>query len=253
MAAIFAFKTHERRAFIISVAAHALLFLLLILFAGRNLGNPLEVRLVIERENTTLQKLETPEEEEEETPKQKRRRETRKESSSQARPSRDKNAKSEKSAPATPSDPWSSYERQMHKRDKSAASSSAPTSKQTAWGNEKTGKTAKHGENEAVVVPKGTTGTSTRWKKGASRRLVSLPTIDYPESVRKKSGQGRVELLIEVGPDGRVEEIEVLKSSGYAKLDINAKNAYRNAVFSPSPSGESATGIVIVTFRMRDN
>jgi TonB family protein len=47
--------------------------------------------------------------------------------------------------------------------------------------------------------------------------------------------------------------VEILKSSGYTRLDLNARNAYRRAVFSPSASGESATGIVTVTFRMKDN
>jgi TonB family protein len=251
MPAIFSLKPHERRAFLISVTAHAVLFLLLILFASRNLGNPLEVKLVIERSDTPNRLEEREEETEEEVP-QKNRKQKRSQSSSSAASRQQKGSKANTNAPATPSDPWSAYEQKMHTRKSSETNTTRPQSKSTSWGNESTGKTGKRGENEAVVVPKGDTGTSTRWKKGAARRLITLPSIDYPESVRKKSGQGRVELLIEVGPDGRVEEIEVIKSSGYAKLDINAKNAYRNAVFSPSPSGERATGVVIVTFRMRD-
>ena len=250
--ALFAFKSHERRAFVISVAAHAVLFLLLILFAGKNLSNTLEIKLVIERNEAPTRLEEIEEETEIESPRKSRRQNQRK--SAAAKPTRsEKSSKTNSNAPATPADPWSDYERKMHARNNNENSSTRPKSTNTSWGSEKTGRTQKQGENESVVVPEGSTGTSTRWKKGAARRLVSLPTIDYPESVRKKSGQGRVELLIEVGPDGRVEEIEVLKSSGYAKLDINAKNAYRNAVFSPSPSGESATGVVVVTFRMRDN
>ncbi|HRP70298.1 MAG TPA: TonB family protein, partial [Turneriella sp.] len=111
----------------------------------------------------------------------------------------------------------------------------------------------KQGADEAVTIPRGNTASTTRWKKGGARRLVSLPTIDYPASIRKRSGQGSVELLLVVGATGRVESVEVIKSSGYSKLDINAKNAYRNAVFSASPSGEKASGVVVVTFRMRDN
>lgn len=268
MAASFTFKPHEHRAlprrtlprrvlphrtltsraFAVSFAAHALLFLLLVLFAGRNLGNPLEVRLVIESD---LQRLEAPEtEEEEEAPAQRSRRRS-SPGSAKRKPGRGSTATTD--APSGPVDPWSDYERKMHRRGRDHTERSNAASTQTAWGNERTGKTSKRGENETAAVPPGSTGSSTRWKKGAARRLVSLPAIDYPESIRKKSGQGRVELMIEVGPDGRVEEIEVVKSSGYPRLDMNAKMAYRNAVFSPSASGESATGIVVVTFRMRDN
>lgn len=252
MPAPFPFKPHERRALILSIGAHVLLFLLLILFGRNTLDRTLEVKLVVERDEAPI-RIEEPEEETEEiTPSKNRKQKSSKSASS--KPTRpNKGSKTNSNAPSTPSDPWSDYERKMHTRKSSDNShTTQPQSTNTSWGSEKTGKTGKRGEHENVVVPKGSTGTSTRWKKGAARRLISLPSIDYPESVRKKSGQGRVELLIEVGPDGRVEEIEVLKSSGYAKLDINAKNAYRNAVFSPSPSGERATGVVVVTFRMRD-
>jgi periplasmic protein TonB len=250
MAASFTFKPHEnrtlpRRAFAISFAAHALLLLLLVLFAGRNLGNPLEVRLVIE---TDLQRLEVPEEEEIPASREKRRSSR---GSAKRKPGRGSNATTDR--PSGPVDPWSDYERKMHRSGRDHAERPNPASAQTAWGTERTGKASKRGENETAVAPPGSTGSSTRWKKGAARRLVSLPAIDYPESIRKKSGQGRVELMIEVGPDGRVEEIEVIRSSGYPRLDMNARNAYRNAVFSPSASGESATGVVVVTFRMRDN
>ena len=142
----------------------------------------------------------------------------------------------------------------MHSRNSSsqhmaqASGNSGPK-----WGSEKTGRSNKQGEKENVAIPKGDSKARTRWRKGAARRLLTIPAIEYPESVRKKSGQGQVELQIEVNAQGRVEEVEIIKSSGYTRLDINARNAYRSAVFSPSPSGESATGIVVVTFRMRDN
>ena len=158
------------------------------------------------------------------------------------------------SRPGAPEDQWSRYERQMHSRQ-STSQHTAQAAGNTGpkWGSEKTGRRGKQGEKENVAVPKGNSKTSTRWRKGAARRLLTMPAIEYPESVRKKSGQGQVELQIEVNAQGRVEEVEIVKSSGYTRLDVNARNAYSSAVFSPSPSGESATGIVVVTFRMRDN
>lgn len=237
------------RALAISLAAHALLFLLFWLAGSDNLSRTLSVSLLIESEP---QQLEIPDEETREISPQNKMRRRKKQSAGNAGQAR-KGAKSNSSAPATPDNPWGSYERDMFRRKSGDTTGRAGTKTQgTNWGNEKTGKTTKQGTQENVVIPPGDSKSATRWKKGASRRLVSLPAIDYPESIRKKSGQGQVELRIEVGADGRVEEVEILKSSGFTRLDINARNAYRSAIFSPSVSGDHATGVVVVTFRVRD-
>jgi TonB family protein len=244
----------ERRAFIISLAAHALLFLLMYLAIRNNLQDTLQVRLVVEMDSRP-QKIEIPEENPTEIERPNRRHKDRtREAAKSSRKSATGAKHNQNAESATPEDPWSRYEQRMQAR-KSSTNENRSTAhgESTRWGKEKLGKTGKEGLHEAVVVPRGSSSSNTRWKKGAARRLLSLPAIDYPESIRKKSGQGQVELRIEVNGQGQVASIEIVKSSGHTRLDMNARNAYRNAVFSPSPSGESATGVVVVTFRMRDN
>lgn len=239
-----------RRAFAISLVIHALLFLILWLWSRNALDRTLSVSLILDSEP---QKLEIPEEEESEISPRGNSRRRKNQSAPGKAGGTKKGARNNSNAPATPENPWSSYERDMHRRKSANTTGQAQAKAQgPAWGNEKLPKSSKQGTQENVTVPPGDSKSSTRWKKGAARRLVSLPAIDYPESIRKKSGQGQVELKVEVGADGRVEEVEILKSSGFTRLDINARNAYRNAVFSPSASGDSATGIIVVTFRVRE-
>lgn len=242
----------ERRAFLVSLVLHALLFLLIVLFADLKLTSTLSVTIL----SDTPQKIqELPDEPEQEITRPSR---SKGKTGKQQRPaagaagSKRKGKNNAENPPAL-SDPWSQYEQQMHSRKSGGTQSgSASRTEGTKWGNEKIGTGEKRGESEKVNIPKGDSSTATRWRKGAARRLLSMPPIEYPESVRKKSGQGKVELLLEVDAQGRVESVEILKSSGSTRLDISARNAYRNAVFSPSASGETATGVIIVTFKMRD-
>lgn len=251
MAATRTIKHPERRAFAISVAAHIFLFLLLLAFAGTE-DKTMRVSIVVETERP--ERAQIIEEEQEELTTERRKRPKEKSAGKKRQQSSQKASAGTSPQPGAPEDQWSRYERQMHSR-KSNSQHTAQASGNSGpkWGSEKTGRSSKQGEKENVAIPKGDSKTSTRWRKGSARRLLTMPAIEYPESVRKKSGQGQVELQIEVNAQGRVEEVEIIKSSGYTRLDINARNAYRSAVFSPSPSGESATGIVVVTFRMRDN
>lgn len=246
-------KKPEYRAFLVSLAAHALLLLLVVLVADRSLGRTLEVSIVLENEPTHEIEPDEPEKEEIRPESNRRRRAGPKNSAHHAANATGGRSAS-RSENRTLSDPWSNYEREMFSR-KAANADRGERQKAagTSWGSEKTGRTTKQGESETVVVPRGDSTSATKWRKGSARRLISLPAIEYPESVRKKSGQGVVELLIEVDERGHVENVEIVKSSGITRLDLNARNAYRRAVFSPSASGENATGVVVVTFRMRDN
>lgn len=247
MATTYTQQKMEYRAFAVSLAVHALLFLLIYVVAGKSIPSLLEVSIVVEREQI---QPEQPEETLRPQPKKNRR---------NLRTAREKSqAKSGRQAQRdnhTLQDPWSSYEQRMfaQNRTNSGTNKGRTTAESTRWGSEKTARQEKSAPGEEIAVPAGQSNSSTRWRKGAARRLLSLPAIDYPESVRRKSGQGSVDLLIEVDAQGQVESVEVLKSSGFTRLDLNARNAYRRAVFSASASGESATGVVTVTFRMTDN
>ena len=151
--------------------------------------------------------------------------------------------------------PWEEYERTLHTTNQKVSNSQARiNSKNTSWGNEKLHTSEKAGQIESIQIPKGKVNASAlRWIQGGQRKLVNIGKIDYPEALRKKTtAQGQVELLIVVDPEGRVQEIEIVKSSGTTRLDLNARNAYRNALFSPSSSGEYAKAIITVTFKLKE-
>jgi len=250
MAATYSIRRYEYRAFTISLVIHALLLLLIYLVARRNMSALLEVRLVVETERAEPERLQIPEEDLRPQPKQRKRKLRAAREKAQEKSNRQSQRDSR-----TLNDPWSNYEQRMfaQNRTRSGAERGSQTAEAARWGSEKISRTEKRGESEEVIIPAGRSESSTRWRKGAARRLLSLPPIEYPESVRRKSGQGTVELLIEVDERGHVENVEIVKSSGITRLDLSARNAYRRAVFSPSAAGESATGIVTVTFRLRDN
>lgn len=244
----------ERRAFALSLALHALLFLLIALFADLRFNETLSVKIVTDAPQRLQEVIEDePQEELTRPSRTSGKKATKRKDAADSTGSKRKGKTTSQSDTHTLADPWSQYEQKMHSRAGrgNEAGSNART-EATKWGTEKTGRSDKRGESENVVIPKGDSSAATRWRKGAARRLISMPAIEYPESVRKKSGQGKVELLLEVDAQGRVESVEILKSSGITRLDISARNAYRNAIFSPSPSGETATGVIVVTFKMRD-
>jgi TonB family protein len=78
--------------------------------------------------------------------------------------------------------------------------------------------------------------SSILWKEGSNRKIISLPEIEYPLLYRKKGIQGKVLLAIEVNGAGNIVSIDILRSSGYPKLDIVARKAISKAVFNEKPS-----------------
>ncbi len=57
----------------------------------------------------------------------------------------------------------------------------------------------------------------------------------YPEIAKKRQIEGRVIVGFIINKDGRVEQTNILKSSGHAFLDQSALNAIKNAVPFPMP------------------
>ena len=80
------------------------------------------------------------------------------------------------------------------------------------------------------------TGTGTGTGRGPTRgpRIVVGERPDYPENARAKGWEGTVRLQILVNTDGRVEEVRIVASSGYAELDQTAQRAVRSWRFSPA-------------------
>src|SRR5690606_13047236 len=76
---------------------------------------------------------------------------------------------------------------------------------------------------------------------------VQLPSTDanyaqscspqYPSMSRRLGEQGRVIVKVVVGTDGRPQQVDVRKSSGYDRLDTAAADAMRRCRFSPGRVG----------------
>lgn len=75
-------------------------------------------------------------------------------------------------------------------------------------------------------------GTGTGPTRGP--RVVDGTKPEYPDHARSKGWEGTVKLQILVSTAGRVEEVRVIGSSGYAELDQAAQRAIRSWLFSPA-------------------
>lgn len=64
------------------------------------------------------------------------------------------------------------------------------------------------------------------------------PAPVYPQMSRRLRETGTVGMRVLVGPDGRPQEIQVQKSSGYSRLDEAARTAIRKWTFVPSRRGD---------------
>ncbi|WP_409524084.1 energy transducer TonB [Nitrincola sp. MINF-07-Sa-05] len=51
------------------------------------------------------------------------------------------------------------------------------------------------------------------------RRIESIGNLNYPDEARRNNQHGSLRLLVSIQPDGSVQNIEVLQSSGYQVLD----------------------------------
>jgi protein TonB len=54
------------------------------------------------------------------------------------------------------------------------------------------------------------------------RRVETVGNLNYPEQARNRGLQGKLRLLVALRPDGSVENIEILRSSGHRELDEGA-------------------------------
>jgi protein TonB len=59
----------------------------------------------------------------------------------------------------------------------------------------------------------------------------------YPEAARREGIQGTVDLRFRIGPDGSVEALEILRSSGSRVLDEASKHTILRAAPYPRVSG----------------
>lgn len=68
------------------------------------------------------------------------------------------------------------------------------------------------------------------------QRIETLGNLNYPEEARRKAIHGSLRMLVTLRPDGSVQEVDILKSSGHAMLDDAAIRIVQLAApFQPFP------------------
>ncbi|MDF1615058.1 energy transducer TonB [Desulfurivibrio dismutans] len=73
--------------------------------------------------------------------------------------------------------------------------------------------------------------------------------IVYPRLARRMGWEGKVVISFVVLEDGRVEDVEVVESSGFSLLDENAVQTIKNTAPFPSPPARAIL-VVPVTYRL---
>ncbi len=71
---------------------------------------------------------------------------------------------------------------------------------------------------------------------------IQAPQADYPAMAKRMGEEGRVVMQVLVNDKGRAERVEIIKSSGFNRLDESAKMALMRAIFKPYiEDGKSVT------------
>lgn len=84
---------------------------------------------------------------------------------------------------------------------------------------------------------------------------VSLPRPPYPVASRRLGEEGTVTLAFLVGPDGRVDNITVMESSGYYRLDRAARASLSSVRFAPATEygvPVAMSRMMAFSFRLKD-
>lgn len=82
------------------------------------------------------------------------------------------------------------------------------------------------------------------------RKIEMVGNLNYPEEARRGQLYGQLRLLVAIMPDGSVQEVSVLKSSGYRVLDDAAVRIVRLAApFQPFPQQMQKTTDVLEIIR----
>jgi protein TonB len=79
------------------------------------------------------------------------------------------------------------------------------------------------------------------------------PQPRYPQASMRRGEQGRVMLRVFVTPEGRVERVEIITSSGYPRLDHAAEEEVQRWKFTPARQGDkpvAASVSVPIDFRI---
>jgi periplasmic protein TonB len=88
-------------------------------------------------------------------------------------------------------------------------------------------------ERAAPVVPDAPPVTKAEPVKTMARLLKGCRLPQYPKRSEEKGEEGTVVLRFLVGTDGRVQSAQLVKSSGFERLDNAARDAFMQCTFSP--------------------
>ncbi len=109
---------------------------------------------------------------------------------------------------------------------------------------------------EATVAPIATAPTSPIEDIGGETRQLAYAEpmrLRYPAPAIRARAEGKVLLKVLVDADGKVERIEIARSSGHAALDAAAREAVQRARFKPvlrEGVAVPAWGLVPIAFRL---
>lgn len=78
---------------------------------------------------------------------------------------------------------------------------------------------------------------------------IEAPSVSYPSASRRLGEQGSVQFRVLVNTSGKAEKVDIIKSSGFNRLDEEARRAVMRAVFKPyiedgKPILVSTTGVI---------
>jgi TonB family protein len=151
------------------------------------------------------------------------------------------------------------YEKMLFSKNKAAMETTTRHTKNTDenldWkenNNAKFSPESKENREESVKIPGGeATSSSIKWIEGYARKLVFQPEIDYPVFFRKQGIQATVIIRIRVDTDGNVISADIIRSSGYSKLDILGRNGMLKAKFSRKDNVNSSYDIADVEIQYK--
>jgi protein TonB len=78
----------------------------------------------------------------------------------------------------------------------------------------------------------------------ASADYLRKPEPVYPEEAEERGWQGKVLVRARILPNGKPDQVQVQKSSGYAALDASAVRAVKASLFKPNLQGDTAQTVL---------
>ncbi len=117
---------------------------------------------------------------------------------------------------------------------------------------DQTGAGAAEGPPSGILSSEMTSGMKGVFTPAAT---VILPEPEYPSVSRRLGEEGTVTLVFLVGPDGRADNVTVMESSGYYRLDRAARASLRSARFEPATRQDVPVAMsrkMAISFRLKD-